>query len=410
MAPTHPAMHNDRLDRLTDYPFDRLRALLRDVDPPGDVAPVEMQIGAPRHPPPEFVRPILARDMADWGRYPPPNGPPELRAAIADWLARRYGLTAGAINPDRQIAVVSGTREALFMAALLVVPRQKNRRRPVVAMPNPFYQVYAGAGEMADAEVLMLPATAQTGFQPALDAIADDVLARAALVYVNSPANPQGSIASLEALEHALALARRHDFVLAVDECYAEIYTAEPPPGALEAAARMSSPGAGLDCRNLLIFHSLSKRSNVPGLRSGFVAGDADLIARLLRLRRYAGAQVPLPVMHASTELWRDEDHVAASRALYVAKFNAALKILDGAYGATRPGGAFYLWLDVGDGEAAAVRLWREAAVRVLPGAYLARPGPDGDNPGAAFVRCALVHELDDTVAAVRRIRDTLAG
>ena len=227
------------------------------------------------------------------------------------------------------------------------------------------------------------------------------------MAYLNSPANPQGSIADLEKLESALDLARRHDFVLAVDECYSEVYTADAPPGGLAACANIANGGADA-CRNVLVFHSLSKRSNVPGLRSGFVAGDPDLIALLLRLRQYGGAQLPLPVMNASTALWRDEDHVEQSRALYREKFDLALDLLDGAFGATRPGGAFYLWLDVGDGAAAAERLWRQAGVRVLPGEYLAQTDADGKNPGRRFIRVALVHDIETTRDAITRIHETL--
>ena len=400
-------MHNNILDQLTDYPFDRLRALLRDVEPPADQTPIHMQIGEPRHAAPDFIGPILVESMADWGRYPPPNGPDALRAAIAEWLGNRYGLPAGMIDPAHHIAVVSGTREALFMAALLAVPEQKAGAKPVVLMPNPFYQVYIGAAAMARAETVLLPAGPETGFQPDFTSLDPAVLERTALAYLNSPANPQGSIADLDMLQSAIELARQYDFVLAVDECYSEIYTADPPPGGLVACANIAE-GTADACRNVLVFHSLSKRSNVPGLRSGFVAGDPDLIALLLRLRQYGGAQLPLPVMNASAALWRDEDHVGQSRALYREKFDQALEILDGAFGAARPGGAFYLWLDVSDGEAAAERLWKQAGVRVLPGEYLAQTDAGGENPGRRFIRVALVHDIETTRDAIARIHQTV--
>ncbi|NNE83982.1 MAG: aminotransferase class I/II-fold pyridoxal phosphate-dependent enzyme [Alphaproteobacteria bacterium] len=396
-------MHNNILDDLTDYPFDRLRALLRDVEPPAGVAPIHMQIGEPKHAPPEFIGSALVDNMADWGRYPPPNATDGLRGAIADWLGQRYGLPTVMIDPARHIALVSGTREALFMAALLAVPETKAGAKPVVLMPNPFYQVYVGAAAMARAEIVLLPAGPETGFQPDFSAVDPAILERTALAYLNSPANPQGSIADLAMLESAIGLAREHDFVLAVDECYSEIYTADPPPGGLSACASLDA-----GCKNVLVFHSLSKRSNVPGLRSGFVAGDADLIALLLRLRQYGGAQLPLPVMNASEALWRDEAHVEHSRALYREKFDLALEILDGAFGATRPGGAFYLWLDVEDGAAAAKKLWEQAGVRVLPGEYLAQTDTAGTNPGRRFIRVALVHDIETTRDAINRISDTL--
>ncbi|NKB49916.1 MAG: aminotransferase class I/II-fold pyridoxal phosphate-dependent enzyme [Alphaproteobacteria bacterium] len=400
-------MHNNILDELTDYPFDRLRALLRDVEPPAGRAPIHMQIGEPKHAAPDFIGPVLVDNMADWGKYPPPNGPDSLRAAIADWLTTRYTLSDAMIDPARNIALVSGTREALFMAALLAVPETKAGAKPVVLMPNPFYQVYVGAAAMARAEIVLLPAGPETGFQPDFGALDPAILERTALAYLNSPANPQGSIADLDRLESAIELAREYDFILAVDECYSEIYTAEPPPGGLSACASLGGDSAEA-CRNVLVFHSLSKRSNVPGLRSGFVAGDGDLVALLLRLRQYGGAQLPLPVMNASEALWRDEAHVEQSRALYRDKFDLALEILDGQFAATRPGGAFYLWLDVGDGAAAATQLWGQASVRVLPGAYLAQTDAAGANPGQRFIRVALVHDIETTRDAINRISETL--
>ncbi len=399
-------MHNDVLDTLTDYPFDRLRALLGDSMPPDGCAPIHMQIGEPKHAAPDFIAPLLTQDMSEWGRYPPPNGPDDLRAAIGDWLTTRYDLAPGMVDPARHIAIVSGTREALFMAALLAVPGSKNGARPAVLMPNPFYPVYVGAAALAGGEAVYLAAGPETGFQPDFAAVPGADLDRTALAYLNTPANPQGSVASLERLKAAVSLARERDFVLAVDECYSEIYTGEKPPGLFDACREL---GGDNPFENTLVFHSLSKRSNVPGLRSGFVAGDPGLIRRLLRLRQYGGAQVPLPVMNASAALWRDEAHVAASRDLYRQKFDLALDMLDGAFGATRPGGGFYLWLDVGDSEAAARKLWTDAGLRVLPGAYLARDNADGTNPGKAYIRLALVHDLDTTREAMTRLLSTLA-
>ncbi|MBS28152.1 MAG: aspartate aminotransferase [Alphaproteobacteria bacterium] len=400
-------MHNDVLDSLSDYPFDRLRALLGDSTPPDGCAPIYMQIGEPKHAPPELIAPIVTQDMSEWGRYPPPNGPVDLRAAIAGWLTSRYDLPAGMVDPARHIAIVSGTREALFMAALLAVPREKRGQQPAVLMPNPFYQVYVGAGALARGEAIYLSAGPETFFQPDFGTVGEDTLARTALAYLNTPANPQGSVASLDRLKQAVTLAREHDFVLAVDECYSEIYTGTKPPGLLDACREL---GGDHPFANTLVFHSLSKRSNVPGLRSGFVAGDPNLIRLLLRLRQYGGAQVPLPLMHASAALWRDEAHVQESRELYRQKFDLALDMLDGAFGAERPGGGFYLWLDVGDSEAAARTLWTEAGLRVLPGAYMARDNADGSNPGAAYIRMALVHDLDTTKDAITRLLNTLAN
>ena len=346
-------MHNDILDKLTDYPFDRLRELLFDIDPPANTPPVYMQIGEPKHSAPDFIKNILIENMEDWGKYPPPNGTDGLRLAISNWLTNRYKLPEDLIDPEQNIAVVSGTREALFMAALLAVPEKKMGSKPLVLMPNPFYQVYIGAAAIARSKIILLSAGPETGFQPDFSAIEPNILERTALAYINSPANPQGSIADIDFLVHAAELAQKYDFVLAIDECYSEIYTKSAPPGGLSACRELAN-----NCRNILVFHSLSKRSNVPGLRSGFVAGDPNLIKKFLRLRQYGGAQIPLPIMRASEALWKDEEHVEKSRDLYREKFDFALETLNGDLGANRPGGGFYLWLNVGDGANAAKKLW----------------------------------------------------
>ena len=396
-------MLNPALDRLTDYPFDRMRALLADIDPPAGMTPRILGLGEPRHPPPPQVAEILAKSAALWGKYPMVNGTVEFRQAVADWLTRRYGLGEGFIDPERQVLPVAGTREALFFAAALSVPERKNGERPTVLLPNPFYHVYAGAALMANAEPVFVPATEETGFLPRFEALPEEVLARAALAFLCTPANPQGSVADLDTLKSMIALARARDFMLAVDECYAEIYCDAPPPGALQACAEM---GGRTD--HVMVFHSLSKRSSVPGLRSGFVAGDPDTIARFRLLRSYGAAAVPEPILAVSAALWRDEAHVEANRDLYRRKFDLADAKLSGRPGYRRPEGGFFLWLDVGDGEAAARRLWSEAAVRVLPGAYLGRPGEDGRNPGAPYIRVALVDDLEATVDALERIVQVL--
>ncbi len=395
-------MHNSRLDELVDYPFQRLDGLLGAAAPAAGLTPIDLAIGEPRHAPPPFVRTMLDDASAGWGKYPPTIGTTELRQASADWLARRYGLPAAMIDPARQVVAVSGTREALFMAALVAVPRRKDGRVPAVLMPNPMYQVYVGGAVMAGAEPIFLPALADTGFQPDLGAVSADILARTALVYLNSPANPQGSVLSRAQLRDAVSLAREHGFVLAIDECYAEIYTNAPPPGVFEACAEL-----GGDCSGVMAFHSLSKRSNVPGLRSGFVAGDAELIALFKRLRFYGGAPVPLPVQSVSTALWNDDAHVEDNRAQYRDKFAAARDILGAAGG--EPGGGFYLWLDVEDGETAARRLWQTAGVRVMPGAYMSRTDQDAGDPGERYIRVALVDDLKTTRDALRRMRDVVA-
>ncbi|MDX2143678.1 MAG: aminotransferase class I/II-fold pyridoxal phosphate-dependent enzyme [Rhodospirillaceae bacterium] len=397
-------MYNTRLDGLTEYPFQRLAALLAGTSPEvaaGDQ--IVMSIGEPQHAPPALLHTALAQNPLDWGKYPPTSGTPDFRKAVAAWATRRYHLPANMLDGDKHFLPVAGSREALFMAAQLCVPPTKQGRTPTVLMPNPFYQVYFGAAVMNGAEPVFVPATKETGFQPDYESASADALSRAAMAYVCTPANPQGTVATLERLKAAIGLARKHDFVLISDECYSEIYADTPPPGALEACAAL-----GGDLKNVLVFNSLSKRSSVPGLRSGFVAGDADLIAKFNKLRSHGGAVQPVPVLSASIALWNDEHHVDDNRALYRAKFDDAAQILGGRFGFARPQGGFFLWLDVGDGEKAARALWAKGGIKVLPGGFLARPDAAGKNPGASYIRVALVHDRNRTADAVQRLRRIL--
>jgi N-succinyldiaminopimelate aminotransferase len=389
---------NHRLDDLGDYAFTQLNDLLAPIAPRANEAPLVMSVGDPLHDPPPILAETVAAHAHLWNKYPPMQGTPEFRAAVADWLTRRYRLPAGFIGPDRHILPLGGTKEGLFLAALLAVPERKAGQRPAVLLPNPFYVVYQGGAGLAGGEPIYLDTTAATGYLPDLDALAPALLERTALFYLCTPGNPTGACADLAYLKRALALAREYDFLLAVDECYAEIYDEAAPTGGLEAAAATG----GLD--NLLVFHSLSKRSSAAGLRSGFVAGDPRLIARYLRLRNYGGTQVPLPIQAAATALWRDEAHVEANRARYRRKFDAAETTLGHRFAFYRPPGGFFLWLEVGDGVAAAERLWREAAVRTLPGRFMARPGAGGVNPGATFIRVALVHDEATVATALERV------
>ncbi|MDA0262310.1 MAG: aminotransferase class I/II-fold pyridoxal phosphate-dependent enzyme [Proteobacteria bacterium] len=396
-------MLNDRFEKLGEGPFQRLRSLLADVAPPKDRAPIVMAIGEPRHPYPDFVGDVLNRERGSWGGYPPTTGTPEYRQATAAWATRRYHLPEGMLDPDRHIVPLSGTREGLFLIALTVVPQAKAGGVPLVLMPNPFYHCYAGAAVAAGGEPRYLPATRENGFLPDFSSLSETELARTALVYLCSPANPQGSVAKLDYLKQVIALARAYDFVVVVDECYAEIYLDDPPPGVLQACAEL-----GDDFTKVLAFHSLSKRSSTPGLRCGFAAGDPYLIERFVAFRNYGCAQVPLPVYAAGTALWRDEAHVEANRALYRVKFDAAEEILGGHYGFFRPQGAFFLWLDVGDGEAATRELWARGAIRTLPGGYLTRDTGAAPNPGNAYIRVALVNDLEITREALLGIRSIL--
>jgi aspartate/methionine/tyrosine aminotransferase len=390
---------NPRLERLADNPFSKLRELFDGVQPRSNELVLPWAVGEPQHAPPPMLARILAEKAELWNRYPPPAGTPECRAACARWLTWRYRLPTEMVTGERNVLIVNGTKEALFLAPQMAVPQEKAGGVPTVLMPNPYYNVYAGGATLAGAEPVYLDCTKETGFLPDLDAIPETVLARCALFYLCSPANPQGAIADMAYLKKAIALARAYDFALAMDECYGEIYDRVQPPGALEACAAL---GGRLD--KVLVFHSLSKRSNAAGLRCGFVAGDAHLIERFAHLRSYAGAQVPLPIQEAAIALWGEETHVDANRDLYRRKFDIAEDLLGGRFGFYRPEGGFFLWLDVGDGEKAALTLWREAALRTLPGAYTTRTNPGRENPGRRYIRVALVHDDATIEAGMRRM------
>ena len=387
----------ERFTSLPEYAFPRLRRLLDSHAPGGE--PIAMSIGEPRHPMPDFVGPILAASLAGFGQYPPNEGAAELLDAIAGWVSRRYGVTL----PENRLMALNGTREGLFNAAIALCPETKGGKRPVVLMPNPFYQVYAVAALAMGAEPVYVPATAATGFLPDYGALPRDILNRTAIAYICSPANPQGAVASRDYWADLLVLAETHDFRIFADECYCEVWHHAPPPGILQLA------GAFTDPERVLAFHSLSKRSNLPGLRSGFVAGGADAIARIRQLRAYAGAPLPLPLQRVAQAAWADEAHVDASRALYHAKFAMADAIFADVQGYRPPAGGFFLWLPVADGETAALTLWQQTGVRVLPGAYLARE-VQGDNPGKGYIRVALVGGQQETQRGLTRVRDCLYG
>jgi len=395
-------MFNQRLDTLPDYPFPRLAALLDGIAPGKD--PLVMSIGEPQHEPPAMITEAMIANAHLWHKYPPGQGTPELRAAIKGWLDRRYDLPDDMIHRDDHIIPVAGTREALYLIATCVIPQDQPGPKPKVLLPNPFYQVYCGAAVLNDAEMVPLAATPETGFLPDLDQIDDETLSACRLFFLCSPANPQGAVASRDYLERIIALARKHDFVLAMDECYADIYDHEAPTGALEICAAQNG-----NMDNVLVFHSLSKRSSAPGLRSGFVAGDAKIIKQFNRLRSYCSATIPMPIMAASTALWNDDAHAEANRDLYRAKIDIAAEIFGNRFGFYRPAGGFFIWLDVGDDEAATKKIWAEEGVKVIPGRYLSINGPTGDNPGARFIRIALVHDLATTRDGLSRINAALS-
>ena len=389
---------------LQPYPFERLRGLLADVPPAPDLPPIDLSIGEPRHAPPAFIRDTLIASLDGLGRYPKTAGSDALRASIAAWLVRRHGLPAGAVDPARHVLPVSGTREALFAIAQCVVDRAPGAR---VAMPNPFYQIYEGAALLAGATPLYIPCVTQADYAPDFAAVPDSVWRDVQLLYICSPHNPTGRVLSLPQLAQLIELAQRHDFVIASDECYCEIYPddAAPPAGILAACRALGLDGFD----RCLVFQSLSKRSSVPGLRSGFVAGDARLIERFGLYRTYHGCALPEHVQAASAAAWADEAHVIESRALYRRKLTAAVATLGGCV--ALPQGGFCLWLPVpgGDDLAFTRRLYGEYNLRVLPGSYLARADA-GQNPGAGHVRLALVAGEADCAQAMTRLARTLAG
>ena len=398
-------MLNSRLEGLRDSAFQRLAALIGASPPCSNLPTIDLSVGEPRRPPPALIAELVDAKRETWNRYPPVNGTIEFRSACARWLKRRYALPEGMIDPETMIAPCAGTREGLYMAATLAVPPRNGAAAPVAMMPNPFYQVYIGASVLAGADPIFLATSKETGFLPDLDALDPALLDRVALFYLCSPANPQGSVASLDYWKRALTLARRHDFLLVADECYAEIYSTDvPPPGALEAAVAM---GGALD--NLLAFHTLSKRSSVPGLRSGFSVGCPKAVALMKRLRTYSCAATPLATLEAATALWGDEEHVVTTRAEYREKFDIAERLFAGRFGFYRPAGGFYLWLEVGDGEEATRTLWSQAHVKVLPGAYLTRHDGPGPNPNQAYIRVALVEDAERTEETLTRLLNVLS-
>lgn len=387
----------ERFSNLPEYAFPRLRRLLDPFEAGGP--PIAMTIGEPRHAFPAWVGDEIAGALEGFNSYPPNDGAPALQQAIAAWIARRYGVT---LNPDHHVLPLNGTREGLFNSCLALCPETKNAERPAVLMPNPFYQVYAVAALAVGAEPVYVPATSETGDLPDFASLDPALLDRTAIVYLCSPANPQGAVADEAYWTKLLELAETHDFRIFADECYSEIYRDTPPTGALEVAHKI-----GADPERLLIFHSLSKRSNMPGLRSGFVAGGAAAIAQLKQLRNYAGAPLPLPLQAVAIRAWSDEQHVAENRALYLAKYEIADAILGDVPGYTAPEAGFFLWLPVEDGEAATIKLWQETGVKVLPGAYLARE-VDGVTPGSDRIRVAMVAEQEEMRTGLERLKACL--
>ena len=390
---------NPALTKLNPYPFERLRKLFSDAKPNPDLAPISLSIGEPKHSPPSFILDAIAEYRSAITSYPPTKGDSVLRGACAKWLESRFELPETTVNPNTQVLPLNGTREGLFGIAQACIDSSKNQA--LVITPNPFYQIYEGAAILAGAQPYFLDTSQELGAQ--IDAIPTDVWARCQLMYFCSPSNPTGRVADLALWTRIMHLALEHDFVLVADECYSEIYLGKtPPPGLLQACYQAGNT----EFRQCVVMHSLSKRSNVPGLRSGFVAGDAEILSKFLQYRTYCGGAMPPMTQHVSALAWQDEDHVHANRHLYQEKFSACTPILEKALTVTNPEGGFYYWqtLPLGD-EEFAKELYRQKNVAVLPGSYLAR-SVAGCNPGENHARISLVAPLSQCIEACERITD----
>ena len=390
-------VYPERFSNLPAHAWPRLRALL-DVHEGGG-EPVHMTIGEPKHAFPAWVTDKIVEHSKGFNSYPPNDAAPELRQAICGFVSRRYGVL---LDPDAQVMALNGTREGLYNAVMALCPETKAGGKPAVLMPNPFYQVYMIAALSVAADPIMVPATAENGHLPDYGSLPADLLNRTTAAYICSPANPQGAVASYDYWRDLIELAEKYDFRVFADECYSEIYRGDAPVGALQVAHDI---GANPD--RVVIFHSLSKRSNLPGLRSGFVAGSADNITQIKQLRNYAGSPLPLPIQLASAAVWDDEEHVIENRAMYVEKYDIADRILGNVPGYASPEAGFFLWLPVKNDEEAAVKLWRETGVRVLPGGYLAQDW-NGENPGQGYIRAAMVAPKAETARGIELIRDCL--
>ena len=395
-----------RFAGLPEYAFPRLNRLLDGIPPGG--RQIAMSLGEPQHPVPDFVGPIMLEHSSKLSKYPPNDGLADLRLAISEWLERRYKVAPAYRDPDLSILPLNGTREGLFNTCIALSPESKNGRPPAVLLPNPFYQCYTVAALTAGAEPVYLPCTAETGFLPDYASLPAELLDRTSVAYICSPANPQGAVADRAYWTALLDLAERHDFRVFADECYSEIYREEAPVGALEVASEI-----GADPERLVVFHSLSKRSNLAGLRSGFACTGPQNRQRMLQLRSYTGAPMPIPAQIAAAACWRDEEHVGENRAMYHRKFALSDQIMSNFSGYMSPYAGFFLWLRVADGEQMAKSLWKMTGVKALPGLYLSRdtaPELGGGNPGTNYIRLALVAPEDDVRDGLTLVRDMLAS
>jgi N-succinyldiaminopimelate aminotransferase len=392
---------NPNLNQLHPYPFEKLADLKHGITPPADKSPIVLSIGEPAHATPEIIKQTLLNNLGGLSNYPTTKGIPELRQAIADWIAQRFHVS---VDANTQVLPVSGTREALFSFAQCLIDASS---KPVVIMPNPFYQIYEGAALLAGAEPYFLNTTQDSDYLPDFDSVPESVWQRCQLIYICSPANPSGSVMSQTEQEKLLRLAEQYDFVIASDECYSELYDDEnhPPVGLLETAWQTGNT----TFKRCVVFHSLSKRSNAPGLRSGFVAGDADILQQYFQYRTYQGCAMPLPTQKASISAWQDESHVIENRRLYREKFTAFIDILSDVCDVKKPPASFYVWLKIPEQLAIndtefAKRLFAQENITVLSGSFLSRDF-NGINPGVNHVRIALVAPLAECIEAAQRIK-----
>ena len=391
---------NKDLSLLQPYPFEKLTALKAQVTPPSDLDHIAFSIGEPKHPAPEFVAEVLTENMGRLCNYPTTKGMPELRQAIAGWCERRFKLKEGSVDPEANVLPVNGTRESIFAFTQAAVNRSEDA---LVVSPNPFYQIYEGAAYLAGAKPYYLNCLAENGFIPDFDAVPESVWQNCQLLFLCSPSNPTGAVTDLDTLKKLIELSDKYDFIVASDECYSEIYLDEsnPPVGLLQACAEMGRD----DYKNCVVMHSLSKRSNLPGLRSGFIAGDAALLGPFLQYRTYHGCSMPIQHQLASIAAWNDEDHVLENRDQYRRKFDAVIEILSPVMDVQKPDASFYLWAKTPiDDDTFAQGLFEQQNLTVLPGRYLSRE-TDGILPGAGYVRMALVATLEECIEGAHRIR-----
>lgn len=391
---------NPHLQQLHPYPFEKLATLKQGIQPPADKGHIALSIGEPKHETPQLIKQALLAHLSGLTQYPTTKGLPELRQAIAGWISKRFAIPADQINAETQVLPVNGTREALFSFVQAVIDGQD---KPVVVMPNPFYQIYEGAALLAGAEPYYLNTVAENGYLPDFDSVPAAIWQRCQLLFVCSPGNPTGTLADYASHQKLMALAEQYDFVIASDECYTELYDDEtqPPQGLLQSAWHSGNT----DYKRCVIFQSLSKRSNAPGLRSGFVAGDAEVLKQYFQYRTYHGCPMPVPTQYASIAAWQDEAHVQVNRQLYREKFSAFIAELQDVCEINRPPASFYIWLKtpISDTEFAR-QLFAQQNVTVLPGSYLSRDS-NGINPGANHVRIALVAPLQECIDAAQRIK-----